>query len=52
MRQVAHVAAHAAIVATLLTAVERLVGRVRADFLEDATQDRVRQALCLVGSVV
>lgn len=52
MGQVSHVAAHAAIVATVLAAVERLIGRMGADMFEDAAQDVVGKADKLVGPVV
>jgi hypothetical protein len=52
MGQVSHVTAHAAIVATVLAAVEGFVGRMGADMLEDAAQDVVGQAYELIGPMV
>jgi hypothetical protein len=52
MCQVPHVAAHAAIVSTVLAAVEGLVCRVRAYFLKYAAQQLIGKSLELVGAVV
>jgi hypothetical protein len=52
MCQVSHVTAHAAVVTTIFAAIQRLVGGMWADFLEDTAQDIFGQALCVVGTVI
>jgi hypothetical protein len=52
MCQVPHIAAHAAIVPTILTAVERLVRRMRAYLFEYAAQHLIGESLELIGAVV
>lgn len=52
MGEISHVAAHAAIIATFFTSIKGLVSRMRADFLEYATEDVVWQTLRLVRPMV
>jgi hypothetical protein len=50
--QVPHITAHAAVITAVLTAVEGLVGRVRAYFFEYAAEDLIGKSLRLIGAVV
>jgi hypothetical protein len=52
MCQVPHVAAHAAVVPAVLTAVERLVCRMWAYFFEYAAQHLIGESMELIGAVV
>lgn len=52
MCEIAHVTAHAAVIPTVFAALERFVGRMRTDLLENATENGIGQALGLVRAVV